>query len=88
MNNDIKNIADHFGIKTQKKKLLEELMELAVADSKSKNNEFINETADVLILIFQRAYQRGIDDEDIEKMIEFKVNRTLKRIKGGYYDKL
>ena len=83
---DIIEIADHFGEETQKKKLLEELMELAVADSKKANKYFIDEASDVIILIMERAYQRGITEEQIEERMCFKLDRTKERIKEGYYE--
>lgn len=88
MQEKIKIIADHFGEECQKKKLQEELMELAVADSHKSNKEFRSECADVIILMCQRAHQRGIKDEKMEEMIDFKLDRTLDRIEEGYYDNI
>lgn len=85
MKDKIISISNHFDGKTQKKKLQEELMELAVADAFDNNAEFTGEVADVIILIMQRAYQRGVTEEDIEEQIDCKLERTLRRVEDGYY---
>jgi phosphoribosyl-ATP pyrophosphohydrolase len=86
MTDKIIQIAEHFGEETQKKKLHEEVCELIVSDALGDNEEFLSESADVIILIMQRAYQRGISEEEIEDMVECKLNRTLDRIERGYYE--
>ena len=87
-------IADTFGDK-QKLKLIEELSELTreLALDVSHNREItqntINEIADTLILIEQILYlaeKNGLNaNQLLENSIEFKLERTIKRIKEGYY---
>lgn len=83
----INKIADHFDEETQQKKLQEEMMELCVADSNANNDMFADEAADVIILIMQRMYQRGVSEELLEIRMNNKIKRTLHRIKEGYYEK-
>lgn len=88
-------IADTFGDK-QKLKLIEELSELTreLALDVSHNREItqntINEIADTLILIEQVLYlaeKNGLNAQQLlDSAIVFKLERTIKRIKEGYYE--
>ena len=90
----IMKIADTFGDK-QKLKLIEELSELTreLALDVSHNREItqntINEIADTLILIEQILYlaeKNGLNaNQLLEDSIEYKLQRTLKRIASNYY---
>jgi len=82
----IKYIADHFDEETQQKKLCEEMMELAIADSNANDDMFLDEVADVMILIMQRMYQRGVSEDRLEIFMKKKLDRTIHRIKEGYYE--
>ena len=94
-NKAIMKIADTFGDK-QKLKLIEELSELTreLALDVSHNREItqntINEIADTLILIEQILYlaeKNGLNaNQLLEDAIEYKIQRTLKRIEEGYYE--
>lgn len=94
-NKAIMKIADTFGVKNQRLKLIEELSELIkelsldVAYDRQITQNTINEIADVLILIEQVLYQEeseGLNaNQLLEDSIEFKLERTIKRIKEGYY---
>lgn len=97
MENKIKHIADHFGQTNQRCKLIEELGELSREISKdiaadcSTSYHTLEEIADVSILIDQIIYlaeKNGnkIAREMLEMIKEKKINRTLDRIKGGFYE--
>ena len=96
-NKAIMKIADTFGVKNQRLKLIEELSELIkelsldVAYDRQITQKTINEIADVLILIEQVLYQEesaGLNaNQLLEDSIEYKIQRTLERIKEGYYEK-
>ena len=96
-NKAIMKIADTFGPKNQRLKLIEELSELIkelsldVAYDRQITQNTINEIADVLILIEQVLYQEesaGLNaNQLLEDAIEYKIQRTLERIKEGYYEK-
>lgn len=95
-NKAIMKIADTFGSKNQRLKLIEELSELIkelsldVAYDRQITQNTINEIADVLILIDQILYQEesnGLNANDLlEKAMEYKIYRTLKRIASNYYE--
>lgn len=97
MENKIKHIADHFGQTNQRCKLIEELGELSREISKdiaadcSTSYHTLEEIADVLILIDQIIYLaekngNNIAREMLDMIKEKKINRTLDRIKGGFYE--
>ena len=89
---DLLEIFEHFGSKTQRKKLCEEFMELQdelfyIYDFGDDRENLISEIADMLVLILQFAYEYGYDNEDIIKQMKYKIKRTLERIESGYYEK-
>lgn len=97
MENKIKYIADHFGQTNQRCKLIEELGELIreiskdIAGDCSTSYHTLEEIADVLILIDQIVYLTEKDEnnkakEMLEMIKEKKINRTIDRIKGGFYE--
>ena len=92
MKNDLLKIINHFGSKTQRKKLCEEFMELQdelfyIYDFGDDKENLLSEVADVLILVLQFAYEYGYDNEEIVKQMKYKIKRTLERIENGYYKK-
>lgn len=86
-----KEIADNFGLEKQVLKLIEECSELIrslamdVAKGKKISEDTISEIADVNILINQILYLSNSKDK-LKQQIEFKLERTIKRIKEGYYE--
>lgn len=87
---DIKRIIDHYGVLTQQLKAIEELAELqrAIAriilnpNSAEARENLIEEIADVLIMIDQVSSIHFIKNIEIETEINFKIERTLERIKN------
>ena len=83
---NLKRIADHYGLKHQLSKCKEELYELYGAindyqedDSRENLKAIITEIADVEIMTTQLKYLLDINGEvDDEKL--FKINRQLKRM--------
>lgn len=86
--NNIKRIADHYGLRHQLGKCKEELYELYGAindyqeeDSRKNLKAIITEIADVEIMTAQLKYLLEINGEvDDEKL--FKINRQLKRMES------
>ena len=80
----IKTIADHYGIKKQMRQLAEECSELAVEASHSARKgttvKIIEEMADVENCLIAIKDLLGIDQAQIDKIIEAKDDRTEKRI--------
>lgn len=80
-------ILEHYGYEHQLLKLIEESNELGASiarflgeDSGERDN-FVSEMADVLVLIRQLTIIFG--DNEIEKEVEFKLDRQIQRIKEG-----
>lgn len=85
MQNEIKQIADHYGLNNQMMQTIEEMGELTQAIVKvfrngldNERDNLIEELADVEIMIEQLDYLLG--DNQIEKIKEYKINRQLSRI--------
>lgn len=92
INGAIKEIADTFQNPSQQLKLIEELGELSreiakdIANNRGISDDTISEIADVNILINQLLHMAGGDTkEKLKKQIEYKLQRTLRRIEDGYY---
>ena len=84
---ELKKITEYFGIDNQIIKLNEELAELTVEIVKDNYFGVQEELADVYVLLKQIQLYFDIEDEEIESVSNEKIDRTLKRIKEGYYDK-
>ncbi len=81
-----KEIFEHFGFDAQQDKLVEECDELIEAAQGEDYDSFIEELADVSIMIAQMFI--SLDEEQKAQffdMIDHKLGRTLERIKNGSY---
>lgn len=86
MDEGLKRIADHYGLKNQLRQLAEECSELAVASSHCARREailgdLIEEIADVEIMMEQIKYLCDIRQKDIDEVKNRKIERQLERIK-------
>lgn len=91
MKEAIKRIADRYGYKHQRKKLIEEMAELTVEichlDERGNYNDYkhrqgiYEEIADVEVVLEQIKYLLNCEDE-VEAMKTYKVRRQLERIEG------
>lgn len=86
----IKEIADYYGRKEQLHQLMEECSELSVESSHSirgrgSKADLAGEMADVIIMIFQCLYLEDIPEEDLKTLIQFKLDRQLRRIKDEQF---
>lgn len=86
MDKRIMTIANHYGLRYQAEKAIEEMAELMVAIKHQDNMNplssslpFIEELADVKIMIDQLYYltDRG---GNVKRAIDWKLNRQIKRI--------
>ena len=83
--NIIRKIADHYGPARQGNKLMEEIGELITASAKSDIDHFVEEMADVAIMIEQMAYL--LKKENLFAAIkEKKIGRQIKRIEEEEMD--
>lgn len=92
MNQDkIKHIANHYGIKNQLKKTMEELIELGNetldymiaflgGDEDITTISLIDEIADVKIMLEQLEYLLELEEE-VSDRVNFKLDRQLDRMK-------
>lgn len=86
----LENAINKYGSRFQEDICIEEMGELIQAivkyrrhqNSKRKNN-IIEEMADVTICLEYLKLIHNISDEDINKMIEYKIMRTDRRIRNG-----
>jgi len=74
----IKQLANHYGRQAQTLKCIEEMAELTQA--LLKNTNIAEEIADVEIMLEQIKYLYFIDNEEVGKIKDYKINRTLERI--------
>lgn len=78
----IKKILDHYGEDNQIRKTIEELDELKEALEEGHNIEHIlEECADVMIMLNQLSWIYDFDQGMINAMMEYKIERTLLRIR-------
>jgi len=86
------NIADTYGYPAQSGQLIEECAELIQAISKYKRaktaeeqhvafSHYLEEIADVEIMLEQVKYLIGIKEDELEGIKEYKLHRQLSRIK-------
>lgn len=95
MKEDLLKIVEHFGINNQQRKLEEEVFELQEAIINAENNRMIGicrepselaikhiaeEIADCLVMIYQFVEYYNIDQVELCKIMDFKINRQLERI--------
>lgn len=76
-------ILKHYGFEAQQEKLVEECEELIEAAQGEDYDSFIEELADVTIMIEQMLI--SLEPEQLEqykKMLDYKLGRTLERIKN------
>lgn len=86
MKEKLLKIINHFGIRNQLKKLNEECYELIEAVNYYELKEIIEEVADVQVLLNEIKAYYGISNEIEEKVMLYKIDRTLERIESGYYE--
>lgn len=82
----IKDSIKHYGVDTQSTVCMEECAELIQAISKEKRgkhdyNNLSEEIADVLICISMLQAMYHVNDRDIQRWIEYKLERIVERMK-------
>jgi NTP pyrophosphatase (non-canonical NTP hydrolase) len=94
INGAIRTIADNFKNPSQQLKLIEELGELSrelskdIAVGRNISTATISEIVDVVILIEQILYLAEEEAAELAReQLEYKLQRTLRRIEKGYYEK-
>lgn len=77
-----RTIFNHYGIRVQKKQLIQELGELIVALTKSDLENIIEEMADVQVMLDQFKFCNEDFDSRVENVKFEKVKRQLQRIQN------
>ena len=87
MNENIKSIADHYGLELQKGKAIEELAELIqilakgdFEENSKDTSQLIEEVADVEIMLDQLKYLLSIPEPALDSVKEYKITRTVAAI--------
>ena len=73
---DLRYIFEYFGAENQKQKLIEEAKEYIQDQNK-------DEVADVFIV----SLQLYLHSKKVQRAVDYKIQRTVERIKENYYDK-
>lgn len=76
-------IADHYELKNQTVKAMEELAELIQALSKGERAAILEEMADVCVMLEQMMYFYDIGKIELETVMDIKMDRQLHRMKEG-----
>lgn len=84
---DVLKIINHYGVNSQQRKFAEEVFELQEAITKAINPinverkfSIAEEIADCIVLLTQFKEYYQITDEQINDIIDYKIDRQLKRI--------
>ena len=86
----LQQIIDHYGHRSQKEMLFEEFEEFAELQkevckelrNKGDKQHIAEEVADVYVMLQQLQLIYGISDEKVELEVQKKIERTLDRIEG------
>ena len=87
MENKLLTIFNTYGKSHQVSKLLEEVGEFIETVINEDKENMIQEIADCFVMLKQFQYYYGITDEEIEEVMKYKVERTIKRMENEYYEK-
>lgn len=94
MKEDLLKIINHYGVMPQLKYFQSEVFELneSIIDyqyvelyknspaEKAGKEHIAEEIADVVVMLKQFQYYYGIEDEQIEEVMRYKINRQLERL--------
>ena len=98
MEEKLLKIINHYGIMSQLKYIHSEYFELTEAIMRYRDDFYYmqeenilehdkehiaEEIADIMVMLKQFQYYYGIEDKQIEDIMNFKIDRQLERIKNG-----
>ena len=102
MKDDLLKIISFYGVIPQLKYMQTEVFELVEAvinrelhwnydteiqDIKPLDKHIAEEISDITVMLKQFQYYYGITDEEIEEVMKYKIERTIKRMENEYYEK-
>ena len=90
MKDKLLQIINHYGIDKQLKYIHSEYFELdeSILDYEHDETGYVDtkhiaqEIADVMVMLKQFQYYYGIEDKQIEEIMNYKIDRQLERIKN------
>lgn len=85
-NKDALKIINHYGLKAQLKYLHTEHYELDEACLIGTSENVAEELADIFVMLFQIKEYYDIPDSKIDEIMEYKIDRQLKRIESEAKD--
>lgn len=87
MENKLLTIFNTYGKSHQVSKLLEEVGEFIETVINEDKKNMVQEMADCMVMLKQFQYYYGITEEEIEEVMKYKIERTIKRMENEYYEK-
>ena len=87
MNDNLLTIFNTYGKSHQVSKLLEEVGEFIETVINEDKENMVQEIADCMVMLKQFIEYYHIDVNDILRIMNEKIDRTISRIEEGYYDK-
>ena len=87
MENKLLTIFYTYGKSHQVSKLLEEVGEFIETVMNEDKENMVQEMADCRVMLKQFQYYYGIEDKEIEEVMKYKIERTIKRMENEYYEK-
>ena len=102
MKDDLLKIISFYGVMPQLKYFQSEVFELVEAvinrelhwnydteiqDIKPLDKHIAEEISDCFVMLKQFQYYYGIEDKEIEEVMKYKIERTIKRMENEYYEK-
>lgn len=88
MDKKLNDIRKYFTFQNQVIKLHEEIGELTVECIKDDNYfNIVEELADCHVILRQIQLYFEIYDDELQSVMKEKIDRTIRRIKEGYYEK-
>lgn len=86
MKDDLLKIINHYGLKNQREKLMEEYQELQdelyVYVKHGDECDLLTEIADVFVICLQFLFEYGYDEEELLEEMQYKIDRQIGRIKS------
>ena len=102
MKDRLLQIINHYRVMPQLKYFQSEVFELVEAvinrelhwnydteiqDIKPLDKHIAEEISDCFVMLKQFQYYYGIEDKEIEEVMKYKIERTIKRMENEYYEK-
>lgn len=83
-------IAEHYGLEMQESQTISELSELLHVLTRRKSqrgidwkNNLVDEMADCMVMIQQLLTLHGIERDELNERVNYKLNRQIERIRNG-----